>query len=291
MTNATDVAPTAVTAIEHPGGGGSLRGLVGLTAAELRRWFPGRALALTGVGVAVAVTVFAVWSGGASADDPRLGTYLYPLFALWIVVLVLVMVATAQGAMANEVEEGTAAWVVAKPVGRPAFVLSKFLAAVPGVIIGAVVVPGVVVRELMYRAEAKGDTSFRADEVLQLLDPATGQLDEFTTVPSLGRYLGTLTLISAVLLLIVAVMILLGCVVRSRAVLFLIGLAVPIGLLVFSIVGPAEIVELTPAWAFDSLLDTIIDDPAPVRAPTLVTGAWTAGLLLLAMAWFSRKEL
>lgn len=286
----TDVAPAAATTIEHTEGGGPLRGLVGLTAAELRRWFPGRALALAVTGVVVAVVVFAVWSGGA-ADDPRLGTYLYPLFALWIVVLVLVMVATAQGAMANEVEEGTAAWVVAKPVGRPAFVLSKFLAAVPGVIIGAIVVPGVVVRELMYRAEAKGDTTFSVDDVLRLLDPATGQLDEFTTVPPLGRYLGTLTLISAILLLIVAVMILLGCVVRSRAGLFLIGLAVPIGLLVFSIVGPAEIVELTPAWAFDSLLDTIIDDPAPVRAPTLVTGAWTAGLMLFAMAWFSRKEL
>ena len=278
-------------ALARATGHGPLRGLPGLTAAELKRWFPLRVLLLSAIGTAVAFGVYLAWLGGTGADDPRLGTYVFPLFTAWIAVLVLLMVATAQGAMANEVEEGTAAWVVAKPVGRPAFVLSKFLAAVPGVIIGAVVVPGVVVRELMYRAEAKGDTSFRADEVLQLLDPATGQLDEFTTVPSLGRYLGTLTLISAVLLLIVAVMILLGCVVRSRAVLFLIGLAVPIGLLVFSIVGPAEIVELTPAWAFDSLLDTIIDDPAPVRAPTLVTGAWTAGLLLLAMAWFSRKEL
>lgn len=287
----TDVAATAAPTLEHRKGGGPLRGLAGLTAAELRRWFPGRALALAATGVALAVAVYAIWSGGAGTDDPRLGTYLFPLFALWIVVLVLVMVATAQGAMANEVEEGTAAWVVAKPVGRPAFVLSKFLAAVPGVIIGAIVVPGIVVRELMDRAEAKGDTSFTTGEVLQLLDPSTGALDEFTTVPPLGRYVGTLTLITAVLLLIVAVMILLGCVVRSRAVLFLIGLAVPIGLLVFSIIGPAEIVELTPAWAFDSLLETIIDDPAPVLAPTLVTGAWTAGVMLLAVTWFSRKEL
>ncbi len=286
----TDVVATAAPSLDHREGGGPLRGLAGLTAAELRRWFPGRALALATTGVAVAVAVYAIWSG-AAADDPRLGTYLFPLFALWIVVLVLVMVATAQGAMANEVEEGTAAWVVAKPVGRPAFVLSKFLAAVPGVIIGAIVVPGIVVRELMYRAEAKGDTSFGVDDVLQLLDPSTGALDEFTTVPPLGRYLGTLTLITAVLLLIVALMILLGCVVRSRAVLFLIGLAVPIGLLVLATVGPAEIVELTPAWAFDSLLDTILDDPAPVLAPTLITAAWTAGVMLLAVTWFSRKEL
>lgn len=290
MTTA-DVTVTTAASLEHTEGGGPLRGLVGLTAAELRRWFPGRALALAATGLAVAVVVFAIWSGGAGVDDPRLGTYLYPLFALWIVVLVLLMVATAQGAMANEVEEGTAAWVVAKPVGRPAFVLSKFLAAVPGVIIGAIVVPGIVVRELMYRAAAKGDTTFRADEMLRLLEPVPEARDEFTTVPTLGRYLGTLALITAVLLLIVALMILLGCVVRSRAVLFLVGLAVPIGLLVFSGVGPAEIVELTPAWAFDSLLETILDDPAPVLAPILVTGAWIAGVMLLAVAWFSRREL
>jgi hypothetical protein len=286
-----EATETTAPSLEHTEGGGPLRGLVGLTAAELRRWFPGRALALAATGLVVAVAVFAIWSGSAGVDDPRLGTYLFPLFGLWIVVLVLLMVATAQGAMANEVEEGTAAWVVAKPVGRPAFVLSKFVAAVPGVIIGAIVVPGIVVRELMFRAAAKGDTTFGAGEVLRLLEPATGVRDEFTTVPTLGRYLGTLALITAVLLLIVAVMILLGCVVHSRAVLFLVGLAVPIGLLVFSGVGPAEIVELTPAWAFASLLDTIIDDPAPVLAPMLVTGAWTAGVMLLAVAWFSRREL
>ena len=287
----TDVAPTATPTLVHREGGGPVRGLAGLTAAEVRRWFPWRALALAATGVALAVTVYAIWSGSAGAEDPRLGTYLFPLFALWIVVLVLVMVATAQGAMANEVEDGTAAWVVAKPVGRPAFVLSKFLAAVPGVIVGAIVAPSIVVRELMYRAEAKGDTSFTAEEVLALLDPSSSALDEFTTVPPLGRYLGTLTLVTAVLLLIVAVMILLGCVVRSRAVLFLIGLALPIGLLVLSTVGPAEIVELTPAWAFASLLDTILDDPAPVLAPTVITAAWTAGVMLLAVTWFSRKEL
>lgn len=289
MTTA-EVAVTTTT-LERSAGRGPLRGLVGLTTAELRRWFPGRVLVLAAIGVGLAVAVFAVWSAGAGVDDPRLGAYLFPLFGFWIVVLVLLMVATAQGAMANEVEEGTAAWIVAKPVGRPAFVLSKFLAAVPGVIIGAIIVPGIVVRELMLRAAAKGDTTFRADEVLRLLEPGSPSLDEFTTVPPLDRYLGTLALITVVLLLIVAVMILLGCVVRSRAVLFLLGLAVPIGLLVLSIVGPAEIVELTPAWSFDSLLQTILDNPTPVLAPILVTVAWTVGVMLLAVAWFSRKEL
>ncbi len=287
----TEVAAASTTTLERITGRGPLRGLVGLTAAELRRWFPGRALILAALGSAVAGVVFIVWSGGENAANPRLGWYIYLTFALWIAVLVLVMVATAQGAMANEVEEGTAAWVVAKPVGRPAFVLSKFLAAVPGVVLGAIVVPGLVLRNLMVEAETRGDTDFSAGEVMQLLEPRAGARDEFTTLPPLGRYLGSLSLITIVLLLIVAVMSLLGCVVRSRAALFLIGLAVPIGLLVYSFLGPTEIVELTPAWAFDSLLETINDENAPVLAPTLITGAWIAGVMSLAMAWFSRKEL
>lgn len=272
-------------------GRSSLRALVGLTVAELRRWFPARALVLAALGSAAVGVVFVIWSGGANADNPRLGSYIYSAFGLWIVLLVLAMVATAQGAMANEIEEGTAAWVVAKPVGRPAFVLSKFLAAVPGVLLGAIVVPGIVLRTLMIEAGTRGDMDFSAGDVLRLIEPGTGARDEFTTLPSLGRYLGSLTLVFIILLLIVAVMILLGCAVRSRAGVFLIGLAIPIGLLVYSIVGPAEIVELSPAWAFDSLLATIRDDPAPVLAPTLVTGVWTSAIVLLAMGWFSRMEL
>ena len=287
----TDVPVSAASTLTRTTTRGPLRGLLGLTAAELRRWLPGRALILAVLGSAIAGGVFLVWSSGANADNPRLGTYVYATFAIWVAVLVLVMVATAQGAMANEVDEGTAAWVVAKPVGRPAFVLSKFLAAVPGVVLGAIVVPGIVLRNLMVEAESRGDTDFSAEEVFRLLETRASARGEFTTLAPLGRYLGSLTLIAVILLLIVAVMILLGCVVRSRAALFLIGLAVPIGLLVYSVLGPAEIVELTPAWAVDSLLETIDDRDAPVLAPTLITGAWIAGVMTLAMAWFSRKEL
>jgi hypothetical protein len=286
-----DLTARPAEPLSHATGSSPLRGLVGLTSAELRRWFPGRAIIFAAIGVGLAFIVFAIWSGGAAADDPRLGTFTYPLFGLWIVILILVMVATAQGAMANEVEDGTAAWVVAKPVGRAAFVISKFLAALPGVLIGAVAVPGIVIRPLMRAAEAKGDTEFSAGQVFELLQTRCCPRDEYTTLPPLGRYLGVLTLITVILLLIVAVMILLGCAVRSRAALFLAGLAVPIGLLVYALVGPAAIVELTPAWAYDSLLEAIVDDPAPVFAPALVTVGWTIGVMALAVAWFSRKEL
>jgi hypothetical protein len=258
--------------------------------AELRRWFPVRALALTVLGSAIAVVVFVMWSSGANADNPRLGAYIYISFGVWIVMMVLATVATTQGAMADEIEQGTAAWVLAKPVGRPGFVLSKFVAAVPGVLLGAVLVPGIVLRLLIVEAEGRGDTEFSADEVF-LLVQSEGEREVFMTLPPLERHLAALTLLAAVLLFIVGVMIILGCAVRSRAAVFLLGLAVPIGLLVYSILGPAAVVELTPAWAFDSLLALIRNDAAPVLAPTVLTGAWTVGVLAMATAWFSRMEL
>lgn len=270
-------------------GRGPFRGLGGLTAAELRRWFPARALALAVLGSAAVGTVFMIWSGGANAANPRLGSYIYGAVGVWIVLLVLATVATTQGAMADEIEAGTAAWVIAKPVGRPAFVLSKFLAAVPGVLLGAIVVPGVVLRRLIVEAEGRGDTDFSAGEVFGLIEG--GGSDEFMTLPPIERHLGAMTLLYVVLLFVVAIMILLGCAVRSRAAVFLLGLVVPIALLVYSTVGPSSIVELTPAWAFDALVSTIRNESAPVLAPSVVAAAWTAGTVGLATAWFSRMEL
>ena len=270
-------------------GRGPLRGLRGLVAAELRRWFPVRAFTLAVLGSAAVVTVYVMWSSGANAANPRLGSYIYGALGVWTMLLLLATVATTQGAMADEIEAGTAAWVIAKPVGRPAFVLSKFLAAIPGVLLGAIVVPGFVLRMLIVAAEGQGDTDFSASDVFGLIQE--GGSEEFMTLPPIERHLSALTLLLVVLLFIVAVMILLGCAVRSRAGVFLLGLAVPIGLLVYSIAGPSTIVELTPAWAFDALLTTIRNEAAPVLAPSVVTGAWTVGTVALATAWFSRMEL
>ena len=55
--------------------------------------------------------------------------------------------------------------------------------------------------------------------------------------------------------------------------------------------GRPEIVEVTPAWAFDSLRQSIADNPAPVLAPIVVTALWVLLLLGGATAWFSRREL
>ena len=156
------------------------------------------------------VGFFLVWLGPISyvSSGPRLLLLLGNLFGGWSLLLLLMMVATAQGAMANEIDDGTAAWAVAKPIGRPAFVLAKFLAAVPGVLIGAIVVPGVVARFVLVDAESRGDTEFSAGQVLGVVSEDGRRREEFTTLPGLDRYVGSLLLIFSILVFVVALMIL-----------------------------------------------------------------------------------
>jgi ABC-type transport system involved in multi-copper enzyme maturation permease subunit len=288
---AIDVATAESADLPRISSHGPLRGLGGLTAAELRRWFPSRALAFALGGVGLVFAIYAIWVSAANAfGDPRLAMLMYPLYALWIAMLVLVMVAATQGAVANEIEDGTAAWVVAKPVGRPAFIVSKFVAAAPAVLIGAVLVPGIVARLVLQSAAARGDTQFSAGDVIRITSDRWARV-EFTTLPDLAVHAGTLLLITVILFLVVAVMILLGCVIRSRAAIFLVGIAVPGLLLAFGLAGSENLVALTPAWAFDSLVATIGDNPAPLLGPLAVTMAWCVLILAVATWWFSRKEL
>lgn len=288
-----DTVPRPSDGLTRTTGHGPLRGLGGVTAAELRRWFPWRALAFTVVSVGWVVGFFLVWLGPISyvSGGPRLLLLVGNLFAVWSLLLLLMMVATAQGAMANEIDDGTAAWAVAKPIGRPAFVLAKFLAAIPGILIGAIVVPGVVARFVLVEAESRGDTEFTAGEVLRIIRESFRREEEFTTLPGLGRYVGSLLMIFSILVFAVALLILAGTLVRSRAAIFLIGVAVPGSMLVYGLVGPETIVRCLPARAFDSLIQSLADNPAPVLWPVVVTFVWSLALVGVAMWWFSRKEL
>jgi ABC-2 type transport system permease protein len=49
-----------------------------------------------------------------------------------------------QGAVVGEKQSGTAAWVLSKPVSRPAFILSKAIGNSAGLLFTAVFVPGVI---------------------------------------------------------------------------------------------------------------------------------------------------
>jgi ABC-type transport system involved in multi-copper enzyme maturation permease subunit len=268
---------------------GPFRGLGGLTGAEFSRWLPWRALTFTMLGLALIAAMYANWLVVQPAKI--LGELIFTFFILWTLLLVLTTVAATQGMVATEIAHGTAAWVVAKPVGKSAFVISKFVALVPVVIVAMVGVPGLVARYVFAAAEGNGDTEFNGDEVLRLVnDP--GARDIYTTVPDVSDYLGTLGLLSVILLVVAAVMVLLGCVLHHPTAILAIGLLVPIAMLILTKSNvDHQIISLTPAWLMESFVESAGNDPAPLLAPILVGVFWIVGMLGLASWWFSRREL
>ncbi len=267
---------------------GAMRVLGGLTAAESRRWLPWRALTFTIGGLVLLGFIYASW---LTSPERIVGHLVLFFFTLWILLLVVTTVATTQDMVAAEITRGTAAWVVAKPVGRPAFVISKFVAMVPVVVVAMVGIPGMAARFVLVAAEGKGRTEFRADDVLRLISEP-GMRGEYTTVPEMGDYLGTLGLLVMILLVVTAAMVLLGCVLRRATTILAVGMLVPLAMLILEPAGvDHQIVSLTPAWLMESFIEGARDNPAPVLGPVLVGVVWIVGLLGLASWWFNRREL
>jgi ABC-type transport system involved in multi-copper enzyme maturation permease subunit len=270
---------------------GPWRGVVGLTGAETRRWLPWRALGLIVASVAVMALVFAIWwfAGSQNEANYRLGSLMYPFFALWGIVLTVTTAAAAQGAVAGEVDDGTAAWLIGMPVGRPAFVVSKVLGAVPGVaatVFGA----GFIAYPVLSFAASKEIIDFTGADLFYAVQ-STVLSDGFAALPAFGEYLGLLLRLTLFLLVLVALMVLLGTLFRAQAIVLGLGLVLAIGLFVAGLLDLPGIVDATPAGLIAGVLAAIQSDPAPLAAPLLVSLGWIAVATLLAVARFQRREL
>ncbi len=267
---------------------GLFRGLRGLTAAESTRWFPWRSLTFTALGLALLVGNYVSW---LAQKDKILGHLILSSLTLWVLVLILMTVAATQSTVAGEIAQGTAAWIVAKPVGKTAFVISKFAALIPVVVVAMVGVPGVVARFIFVAAEGNGRTEFNGYEVMRLVNEPSAR-GEYTTVPDWADHLGTLGLLMVIILVIAAAMVLLGCVLGHATAIFAVGLMIPIAMVVLALTPiDHQFVSLTPAWLMESFIDGAGDNPAPVLAPVVVGLLWIAGLLGVASWWFNRREL
>jgi ABC-2 type transport system permease protein len=128
---------------------GWLRGWSNMLRSGLARWFKTRTwwiqcLVWSGlIGGLMAAVAFS--PGAAPAENLIL---LFVIFAgLFPAVGVVIIM---QDALVGEKREGTAAWVLSKPVTRPAFVLSKVVANSLGIVLTMVMVPGLVGYALIY---------------------------------------------------------------------------------------------------------------------------------------------
>ena len=119
------------------------RGLGNLLNNELSRWWKTRMWWVECLiwGGVIGFMLGAVLFG---TPDFKLedGLMIYAVFAgIFPAVAVVIIM---QGALVGEKKDGTAAWVMSKPVARPAFILSKVLANGLGVLATMVAVPGLV---------------------------------------------------------------------------------------------------------------------------------------------------
>jgi len=122
-------------------------GLQNLLRAEMASWWKTRTWwvqSLIWVCV-IDLLLITIVSAGGSADEPSMSILelisLYGIFGGMFTSVGVVI--HMQGALVGEKISGTAAWVMSKPVARPAFVFSKLLGNALGIAMTSVIIPGI----------------------------------------------------------------------------------------------------------------------------------------------------
>jgi len=120
------------------------RGLGNMLRSELSRWWQTRMWwiqSLIWAGM-IGFMLGAVLFSEAVPPQNEEVVLLYAIFAGLFPAVGLVII--MQGAVVGEKKGGTAAWVLSKPVTRPAFILSKVIANSVGMLATMVLLPGIV---------------------------------------------------------------------------------------------------------------------------------------------------
>jgi ABC-2 type transport system permease protein len=130
-------------------GAGWSRGLDNVLGCELGRWFRTRRwwtqilFWAAIINAILALVVISEDSGGA-AELAMLFNVFLGLFSTFGVCILM------QGAIVGERQSGTAAWILSKPVSRPAFVLAKLAGNTLGVAVTIVLAQGLIAYLLIY---------------------------------------------------------------------------------------------------------------------------------------------
>ncbi|UCG00341.1 MAG: ABC transporter permease subunit [Candidatus Heimdallarchaeota archaeon] len=121
-------------------------GLSNLLSAEFGRWGTKDWYIMMAIWVAIINgSLLGVLSG---TDDVASALMILGLLAGMFPVINVVIV--LQDVIIGEKETGTAAWILSKPVSRPAYILSKLIGNVVGIAVSLAIVPGIVVYGTIY---------------------------------------------------------------------------------------------------------------------------------------------
>lgn len=265
---------------------GPLRGFGGLFGVELRVWFPWRVLFMIVAELGVFALIYVPWRG---LKVNQLGPLMIWFLVFWIAILLISTVSLTEGAVLGEIERGTASWLVAMPIARPAFILAKFAAA--GLGLGTVVfVSGLAVYPVLADAAQRGITDFSVWRVFETACNPIGGWGAYTRLPDLGTYVAMLLSLWALLLFFAALMMFLGTVLRSRTAVFGLGLGVA-GIIIVSGLMAGSATAATPAGIARAVIDIAQGKEAALMAPVIGTLFGTAVVLALAVWSFNRREL
>jgi len=183
-----------------------------------------------------------------------------------VIVVGIVVIITAQGAIVGEKELGTAAWAMSKPASRSAFILSKIIGYTVGLSISAILVPA---------------TIFYIEMRLLLPSP-------LPFVPFLAGV--ALALLSLVFYVVLTLM--LGTLFNSRGPVAGIGIAmIMTGMLLKSLI-PLEVMLFTP-WLFPDLSGALaLEMPLPPVwfVPIVAVSCWIIVMTAVALFRFQREE-
>ena len=267
-------------------GGSEFRGFFGMLGVELRVWFPWRVLVLTLAGIGVFASIYIPWR---LTETNRLGPLILFAMALWMVVLLIATISISEGTVLGDIERGTASWLVGMPIGRPAVIVAKSAASAVGMS-AAVFLTGGLFYPLLESASQLGVTDFSVDQLREVTEAPIGNWGAFAVMPELGTYLSMLAAISVLVTFLVAVMVALGTMIRSRTAVFGLGIAV-FGGLVAGWFGAREALEASPVGLVGALSEGIQNRPMTVGVPAVATIALSFVLVAVAAWRFQRRDL
>lgn len=251
----TASAPSRAIARSDRGAPGQGRALATLVSFELRRWWR------TPSGwIQTAVYTAAVAGFGAlallEAPDGAAGEALELRMVPFVMHLLFAgagAILTAQGAIVGERQDGTAAWVLAKPVGRATWLAAKAASLLTGFVVASVVVP------------------------LAALQAVWSYAGLGLTAPQLATAALAMTLSVAFLL---ATTLALGTLFRTRGAVAGIGFG-----LLFVLI---QLGQRLPEWLPSGLafqLGPVVHAGAPLAATTVAITIGATGAALAAAAW------
>lgn len=126
-------------------------GLGNLLHRELKQWFGTTSWLTQAIfwGFILGGLTLMVSGDGSIALEERIATGVAVYSIMGAIFPSIAIIIFSTGAILDEKERGTAAWVLSKPVSRTAFVLSKLIGGVISYGVSLVLIPGIVVYSIL----------------------------------------------------------------------------------------------------------------------------------------------